>query len=108
MNQLDTDYRALLDYKKMTKADRECDALLRAIVTAEARSENITVIRSLCTVDEDWVNAIEEGLVHIEKAIKEERQFILSKGEVVPIEKAKNVSTESVKHLAKHSNLITR
>ena len=108
MNQLDTYYRALLDYKKTTKADRECDALLRAIVTAEARSENITVIRSLCTVDEDWVNAIEEGLVHIEKAIKEERQFILSKGEVVPIEKAKNVSTESVKHLAKHSNLITR
>ena len=108
MNQLDTYYRALTDYKKATSADRECEAFLRAIIAADSKSENITVVRNVCTVEEDWVNAIEEGLVHVEKAIKEERQFILSNGEVVPIEKAKNVSTESVRHLAKHSNLITR
>ena len=62
----------------------------------------------LCTIDEDWVNAIEAGLVHIEKAIKEERQFIRSNGEVVPIEKVKHVSKDSVEHLSKHSNLIAR
>ena len=61
-----------------------------------------------CTIDEDWVNAIEAGLVHIEKAIKEERQFIRSNGEVVPIEKVKHVSKDSVEHLSKHSNLIAR
>lgn len=108
MNQLDTYYRALLDYKKYLSTDRESESLLRAISAAESSTENITVRRNICTVDEDWVLAIEEGLVHIEKALKEERQFILSQGEVVPIEKAKNVSTESIKHLAKHSNLITR
>jgi hypothetical protein len=62
----------------------------------------------LCTIDEDWVNAIEAGLVHIEKAIKEEKQFIRSNGEVVPIEKVKYVSKDSVEHLSKHSNLIAR
>ena len=44
---------------------------------------------------------MEKGLVHIEKAIKEERQFIRSNGEVLPIEKIKHVSKESIEHLAK-------
>ena len=108
MNQLDTYYRALLEYKKEINTNRECEAFLRALCAAESKKESITVTRNVCTIDEDWVLAIEEGLIHIEKALKEERQFILSQGEVVPIEKAKNVSIESVKHLAKHSNLITR
>ena len=108
MNQLDTYYRALLEYKKSINSNRECEALCRAISAAEAKDESITVVRNVCIIDEDWVNAIEAGLIHVEKALKEERQFILSQGEVVPIEKAKNVSIESVKHLARHSNLITR
>ena len=59
-------------------------------------------------MDEDWILAIEKGLIFVEKAIKEERQFIYSNGEVVPIEKVKHVSKDSVQHLAKHSNLITK
>ena len=42
------------------------------------------------------------------KAIKMERQFIRSQGEVVDIEKVKIVSRDSVEHLARHSNMITR
>lgn len=71
-------------------------------------NDDITITRTVCSVDEDWIIAIEEGLVFIEKAIKEERQFIYSNGEVVPIEKVKHVSKDSVQHLAKHSNLITK
>jgi hypothetical protein len=59
-------------------------------------------------VENDWLDEIEKGLVFVDKAIKEDRQFIYSNGEVEPIEKVKNISTESVKHLARHSNLITR
>ena len=108
MNQLDTYYRALLEYKRIADSDAECEAFLRAISEAQSAFESIEIIRNVCTVDEDWVEAIEKGLVHIANAINEERQFILSEGEVVPIEKVKNVSVESVKHLAKHSNLISR
>ena len=108
MNQLDVYYRALIDYRAQTLARRECIAQRGAVTKVNTESDRITVTRMLCTIDEDWVNAIEAGLVHIEKAIKEERQFIRSNGEVVPIEKVKHVSKDSVEHLSKHSNLIAR
>ncbi len=108
MNQLDVYYRALSDYRQQTLADHKCTSLRTAIATTDVEQDKIVITRSLCTIERDWVDAIEEGLVHVEKALKEERQFIRSNGEVVPIEKVKHVSKESVEHLAKHSNLITR
>ena len=107
MNELDTYYRALLELRNTTNGVRQCAMLNAAISAADAENDKIVVTRAKCTVDEDWICAIEEGLIHIEKAIKEERQFIRSNGEVVPIEKVKNVSKESVQHLARHGNLIT-
>ena len=108
MNQTDVYYRALYEYRKLTVANHECTSLRSAITSADIEADRIEVKRAFCTIDEDWVNAIEAGLVHIEKAIKEDRQFIRSNGEIIPIEKVKHVSKESVEHLAKHSNLITR
>lgn len=108
MNHLDVYYRALIDYRTNTLTNRECVAQRNAVTKANTESDIITVKRMFCTVEEDWVNAIEAGLVHIEKAINEQRQFIRSNGEVIPIEKVKHVSKDSVEHLAKHSNLITR
>ena len=107
MNPSDAYYRALLAYKKITSEQRECRRDARAFSETEGFGR-ITVMRYNCTVDEEWIRAIETGLVHIEKAIKEERQFIYSHGEVIPIEKVKNVSKDSVEHLARHADLITR
>ena len=107
MNQSDAYYRALLAYRAQTAAKRECVRDRNAFAEAGGRGE-IAVTRAVCTVDEEWIKEIEAGLVHIEKAIKEERQFIYSQGEVIPIEKVKNVSKDSVEHLARHSDLITR
>ena len=75
---------------------------------ANTDQDKIVLTRKHCIVEEDWVDTIEEGLKYVAKAIAEERQFIYSNGETVPIEKVKNVSRESVEHLAKHSSLITR
>ena len=108
MNQLNVYYRALLKYREHTMNDRDCTSERNAISRVNVESDKIVLRRNICTVDTDWVDAIENGLVFIEKAIKEERQFIRSNGEVIPIEKVKNVSKSSVEHLAKHSNLITR
>ena len=109
MNQIDVYYRALLDYRVQTTAYRDCEKLNNAFSrTGENTVDVIKVSRAECSVDEEWVRKIEQGLVHIEKAIKEERQFIRSNGEVIPIEKVRHVSKESVEHLAKHSNLLTR
>ena len=108
MNQLDVYYRALVDYRSNTTNFRECVAQRSAVTKVNTESDRITVKRMFCTVEEDWVDAIEAGLIHIEKAINEQRQFIRSNGEVIPIEKVKHVSKDSVEHLAKHSNLIAR
>ena len=108
MDQLDIYYRALLDYRKQTLSDNKCGALRAAIANADTENDKLVTVRYKCTIEQDWVEAIEAGLVHIEKAIKEERQFIRSNGEVIPIEKVKHVSKETVEHLAKHSSLITR
>ena len=107
MNQLDVYYRALLDYKKAIDDDKDCVRLNNAFLSADSDSDKLVITKATCTIDEEWVLEIEKGLVFIEKAIKEDRQFILSQGEVVPIEKVRSVSKESVTHLAKHSDLIT-
>lgn len=108
MNYLDIYYRALIDYRKNTGDFRDCVNQRISTTKADAKKDKLTVTRKVCTVETDWVDAIEEGLVHVEKALREERQFIRSNGEVVDIEKVKNVSRDSVEHLARHSNLITR
>ena len=108
MKQLDVYYRALLKYRELLSENRDCNLQRSAVAKSNTSSDKVVLTRKICHVDEDWVNAIENGLVFIEKAIKEDRQFIRSNGEVVPIEKVKNVSKASVEHLAKHSNLITK
>ena len=107
MNQLDVYYRALLNYKNAVESDGDIKRFNNAFLSADADSDKLVLTRAFCTIDEDWVEEIEKGLVFIEKAIKEDRQFILSQGEVVPIEKVKSVSKESVQHLARHSDLIS-
>jgi hypothetical protein len=107
MNRSDAYYRALVAYRKQLAGRRDCARDTRAFAEAGG-SEKITVTRMVCTVDEEWIRAIETGLIHIEKAIREERQFIYSNGEVIPIERVKTVSRDSVEHLARHAELITR
>ena len=78
MNQLDVYYRALLNYRKLTTANHDCTAMRSAIASADAEKDKIVIKRAFCTIESDWVEAIENGLIHIEKAIKQERQFITS------------------------------
>ena len=108
MGNLDTLYRAFTDFRRTTSDDHDC-ALQRHIVAgADSNNDFVETVKYTCHIEEDWVKAIEEGMVHVEKAIAEERQFIRNNGEVVPIEKVKRVSRDSVEHLAKHSDLITK
>ncbi len=108
MNRLDTYYRAHRQYRKDVEAKRQCKAENHAVATSDIRLDRIVFERKKCEIDPTWIDEIEKGLVFVEKAIKEERQFIRSNGEVIQIEKVKSVSKTSVEHLARHSNLITR
>ena len=108
MSNLDTLYKAFADYRKVTADDRDCSVQRSALCKAGVQSDVVEIKRCVCTIEEDWVNAIEEGLTYIEKAIGEERQFIRNNGEILPIEKVKRVSRDSVEHLSRHSNLIRK
>ena len=108
MDMSDLLYRAFCDYRKNTREERECKRSRRALSRADTGAEAIEFLETELEIEDDWIDAIEEGLVHVGKAIEEERQFIRSNGEVVPIEKVKSVSRESAEHLARHGNLITR
>ena len=101
-------FRGLVSLKKAVAENTEHAAFLDAVKQSNPKKDRLEVTRYRCTIDEDWINRIDEGLEAIAKAIAEERQFILSNGEIVPIEKIKHVSKDSVSHLARHSNLITK
>lgn len=108
MKCINTYFRAVNDYRKNTNKQAECVKTRKNVAESNRENDFIEVERVKCTIDTDWVDEIEKGLVFVEKALKEERQFIRSNGEVIPIEKVKHVSKNSVEHLARHSDLITR
>ncbi len=108
MRLIDLYYRAFNAFRKHTQNNSDSQKERKAITYANMKDDQFTSIKYTCEIDEDWIKNIEEGLIYIEKAIREERQFIRSEGEVVIIEKVKRTSKASVEHLARHSGLITR
>ena len=108
MKSLDTLYEAYVNYKKLCITDIATSRFFQAYMNVKDKdSEDIVTIFSICHIEQDWVDAIEKGLPFIEKAIKEERQFIRNDGEVLPIEKIRKTSKASIQDLAKHANYIT-
>lgn len=107
MTEADVLYRALGELYKDLSADVPTSKLMDLIAKAP-NPESVTVTHNICRVETDWITEIEHGLVFVGRALDENRQFIRSDGEVKPIEKVKHVSKESVQHLSKHSDLITR
>ncbi len=91
---------------KLKKAESE-PKLREAIMGAYKGKERLDAKRSTCEVDTDWIETIEFALPYLEKAIMENRQFILQNGNTVLIEQARRISKSSVEHLAHHSEMIT-
>lgn len=108
MGQLNLYYRAFKEYKKYTLNDSLCAKRRQSVKQHSSEEDKLEAIRSTCVIDPKWVERIEIGLPFIERAIAEERQFIKNEGEVLEIEKTKHVSRDSVEHLARHSELITK
>lgn len=107
MARLDIYYRAFKEYRKETAEETVCERDRRALSASNIQCDKLDSKKYLCHIQEDWIRIIEEGLTYVEKAVAEERQFIRTNGEVVPIEKVKKISKDTVEHLAKHSDLIT-
>lgn len=105
---LDAMHRGYSAYLQAKGNEPENTKMQRAILRTDKKGEKCDTVLSTCEINTDWVEQIESSLPFIDRAIKENRQFILRQGETVPIEKARRVSKTSVEHLARHSQMITR
>lgn len=66
---------------------------------------NVKLIKS---IDEEWVNEIEMALPSLYEVVMHPRKFIEEQREVVNIAMARNINSESVRHLIQHSNMIDK
>ena len=56
----------------------------------------------------DWISTIEEVLPNLDTIVRNPRKFIVQEEDIVDISLCKAISTESVKHLAQHTNMISK
>ena len=108
MKQLDLFYYAYEKYKEEFVGNRDNYLFKKGVNSKKAPNDQMSMISVICDIEEDWIMAIEKGLEYIAKAIKEDRQFIRNEGDVLPIEKIRRVSKDSITDLSKHSNYITK
>lgn len=57
-------------------------------------------------VDETWLTMLEEGLEPLFRIVEKPRRFIATSEEVVPVELAKKITADSVRHLSMHTQYI--
>ena len=57
-------------------------------------------------VNFEWLELMEETIIYIDNILRNPNRFIINEEEVVKVEQARRVTVESIKHLAKHTNLI--
>ncbi len=56
--------------------------------------------------DTSWISMIEDSIPYLDNIIRNPRRFIVQEENIVPIEKTKVVTEESIRHLAQNTNLI--
>lgn len=58
--------------------------------------------------DYSWLDKIEETLLYIDDIVRNPKKFIVQEEEVVPVERAKKITLETIRHLAQHTNFIQK
>lgn len=73
-----------------------------------AAKPNVTLQKKKRTkqFDMKWIETIEECIPNLDNIVRNPRKFIVIEEDIVDISLARSISTESVKHLAQHTNLI--
>ncbi len=111
-NQMDRYYRAAKQFTKQLNdvsmpADDAEKKLRELFSRSGSETEKLASVYYDVSVDQEWVERIESALPHLEAAIREDRQFIKTEGNVTPIERVRKISRTSVEHLSRHSEMIT-
>jgi len=59
-------------------------------------------------IDIRWVEEIESAIIPLDNIIRNPQRFIQNLEEIVPIEQARKITDESLRHLAQHTNMIAK
>ncbi len=81
----------------------------RKAINYIARTESeVTVKTDINQVVRDlsWIDMLEQSIPFIDQIVRNPRRFIVQEEEIIPVEKTRKVTEESIKHLAKHTSLI--
>lgn len=57
-------------------------------------------------IDLSWIEAIEKTIIPLDTILRSPRKFIKNEEDIVPIALARGITTDSIKHLAQHTNMI--
>ena len=87
-------------------AEKTDDTLLDPFLQNNDSSLSIKTDFESVKCDLSWLEKTEEGMQELDKIVRNPKKFIMQEEEVVPVEKAKKITLESIKHLATHTNLI--
>ena len=98
-------YREFEEFAELIGGDEVYDALgslLNSSINNFAFNKKIMEK----AIDVSWVEAIENGIVHLDNFLRNPRRTIEDVEEIVPIALSRKTTIESVRHLAQHTDLI--
>lgn len=101
-------YRAYMYMQELLQNDFTYNYITASLKDGDKGKDSLTGKTNEKVIDMDWVEAIEEALPYIQKAIDEQRRFIKQIDNVVRIELARKTGPDSVKHLSQHTNFIAK
>lgn len=107
MDELKVYYRAFREYREKMAGCADHDQLIAGLESGTGTASFNGQLRR-CVWDEAWIETMLAGLPFVERALEEQRRFIESNAEVRRVDQARRTTVESVRHLAQHSNLISR
>ncbi len=101
-------YRAYMYMQELLQNDFTYNYITASLKDGDKGKDSLTGKTNEKVIDMDWVEAIEDALPYIQKAIDEQRRFIKQIENVVRIELARKTGPDSVKHLSQHTNFIAK
>ncbi len=76
--------------------------------TIQSGKKTSTVVNNYAeaVIDTTWVEKIESCIIPLDNVVRNPGRFIKREEEIIPIELARNIDNESIKHLSQHTNYI--
>ncbi len=101
-------YLEYKDYLASATADNEFYSEMDTAINSGTNSYSLFNRYFDKKIDLKWVEEIEACIIPLDNIIRVPRKFIVQEEEIVPIERARKITNESIRHLAQHTNMIAK